>query len=174
MNRVDLVDEGVAAVEMALISTVMLLLGFGAVPLFGMARAYQNTSSAASEALRYATGVDANAHTTTTASGAHIISRRPTANDVTRFAQAAAGDSTLSVLVQVCPDGNMAACSAPADPSAPLSAASGDTVTVTVSKVVDLSLVGSLANAVGSLVGAGSIAPHGAVTISSTSTGREE
>ena len=167
-------DEGVAAVEMAIITTVLMLLAFGAMPLFAMGRAYQNTSSAAADALRYATGVDANAHSTTTSSGTVRITRRPTATDVTRFAQAAAGDATLSVVVKVCPDGVMTACTAPSDPSEPLAAVSGDTVTVTVTKVVDLSFFGSLANAIGQLVGSGDIYPNGNVSISSTSTGREE
>jgi Flp pilus assembly protein TadG len=167
-------DVGVAAVEMAIISTVLLLLAFGALPLFSMGHAYQSTNSASADTLRYATGVDANAHSTTTSSGTVIISRRPTANDVTRFAQAAANDSTLVVVVKVCPDGVMTACAAPVDPSRPLTAASGDTVTVTVSKVVDLSLFGSVANAAGTLVGGGDIYPNGTVTITSTSTGREE
>ena len=167
-------DAGVAAVEMAVISTVLLLLAFGALPLFSMGRAYQSTSSAAADSLRYATGVDANAHSTTTSSGTVVISRRPTADDVTRFAQAATGDAALSVVVKVCPDGNRAACAAPSDPSRPLTAASGDTVTVTVTKVVDLSLFGSLANAIGTLVGNGDIYPNGNQSISSTSTGREE
>lgn len=167
-------EQGVAAVEMAIISTVLMLLAFGALPLFAMEHAYQNTNSASADALRYATGVDANAHATTTSSGTVVISRRPTANDVTRFAQAAANDSTLTVVVKVCPDGVMTACAAPTDPSRPLTAASGDTVTVTVTKVVDLSLFGSLANAVGQLVGSGDIYPNGNQSISSTSTGREE
>lgn len=166
-------DEGVAALEMALITTVLLLLAFGALPLFAMGRAYQNVNSSAADTLRYATSVDANAHTANTSAGPKIT-RRPTADDVTRFAQAAAGDPTLRVTVKVCPDANMSACTTPSDTTLPLAAASGDTIVITVEKDVDLSLLGSVANAAANLVGQGDIAPDGVQTMTSTASGREE
>jgi Flp pilus assembly protein TadG len=163
-------EDGVAAVEFALISTVLLLLAFAAVPLFEMARAYQRTNSSAADALRYATSVDANAHKT----DAGVFTRRPTAKDVTKFAQAAGNNPNFTVTVKICPGGNMNACAVVSNVDAASTAVSGDVVVVTVSQSVDLSLIGSVANAIGSLVGSGNIAPHGAITITSTSTGREE
>jgi Flp pilus assembly protein TadG len=163
-------EDGVAALEMALISLVLMFLAFAALPLFAMMHAYQKTNSSASDALRYATSVDANGHTTT--SGAYT--RRPTAEDVVKFAQAAGNDSSYVVVVKICPGGVMSKCAVVADYKAASQAVSGDTVSVTVSQQVDLSLIGSLANGVGSLFGSGSIAPHNEITISATSTGREE
>ena len=47
-------DEGVAAVEMAIVLTLMLLLSFGAVPLWKMAGAYHKVSRVSAETLRFA------------------------------------------------------------------------------------------------------------------------
>ncbi len=159
-------DDGVAAVEFAIVSTLFMLLAFGALPLYQMARAYQKVAKASSSAVRYASSVDANG--TRPAPGAPI-SRRPTALEVQTFARQAVGDTTITVVTETCP-GDVTAC-APGNPSA---AKSGDGVRVTVSKDVDLGVLGPIANAVGSLVGAGSIAPEGVVTMTSTATGREE
>ena len=167
-------DEGIAALEMAVISSLLMLLAFGALPLFAMGHTYQRVNNAAADTVRYATSVDANAHSTTTAAGTTVITRRPTATDVKKFAQAAASDPTLDVTVKVCPDGDLSACVTPADPSMPLAAQSGDTVVITVSKDVDLSLFGSVANAAANLVGQGDIFPHDVRPMSSTASGREE
>jgi hypothetical protein len=166
-------DDGVAAVEMALISTVLLLLAFAALPLYSLARSYQRTNNFSADVLRYATSVDANAHETSAGSG--VFTRRPTTTDITRFVQYSANNSTLVVTVQVCDP--MTSGSSTTTNCQDLSARtpqSGDAVVVTVKQDVDLSLLGSLANGIGSLVGAGDIYPNGTVTISSTSTGREE
>lgn len=160
-------DDGVAAVEMALVLTLFMLLAFGAVPLYSMAKGQQKVSKASSSAARYAASVDANG---SRPAGGGAISRRPTAAEVAAFAQQAVGDPALTVLTEICP-GDVASLCAPGNPS---SAKSGDGVRVTVSTPVDLSVLGSIANAVGSLVGSGSIAPEGIITMSSTATGREE
>ena len=160
-------DDGVAAVEMALVFTLFMLLAFGALPLYSMMRGQQKVTKAASSAARYAASVDANG---TRPAGGGAISRRPTAAEVQTFARNAVSDTGLTVVTQICP-GDVDALCAPGNPS---SAKSGDGVRVTVSTPVDLSVLGSIANAVGSLVGSGSIAPQGVVTMSSTATGREE
>lgn len=165
MRRV--ADEGVAAVEMALVLTLFMLLAFGALPLYSMAQGQQKVSKAASSALRYAASVDANG---SRPAGGGAISRRPSAAEVESFARSAVGDAGLTVLTEICPGDDDALC-APGDPR---SAKSGDGVRVTVSTPVDLSVLGPIANAVGSLVGSGSIAPEGVVTMTSTATGREE
>jgi len=151
---------------MAIVSTLLLLLGFGALPLFSMARAYQRVDHTSASALRFAAAVDANGKRQ--ADGTYR--RRPTAAEVQAFARDTADDQSLSVTVEVCPVATPTTC-APGDPS---SARSGDTIAVTVRQTVDLSFLGSVANAVGNLVGAGDIAPDGNWTASSVATGREE
>ena len=163
-------DDGVAAIEMALISLVLLLLAFGALPVLHRASTYHSVNDASADTLRYATSVDANGHTTTT--GAYT--RRPTAVDIARFAQAASRDPDYVVTVELCPGGDLTKCTTLPLTADPTGAASGDTVRVTVAKTVDLGFFGSVANAVAKLTGGGSIAPQGVVTITSTSSGREE
>jgi hypothetical protein len=159
---------------MAIISSLLMLLAFGALPLFALMHAYQKVNGASADTLRYATSVDANPHVVrTNADGTQVISRRPTRDDITRFAQAAADDSTLAVAVTVHVGSSATARAAAADDD-PLEALSGDTVVVTVSKDVDLSLLGSVANATTSLVGQGDVFPHGIQTMTSTASGREE
>jgi Flp pilus assembly protein TadG len=167
-------DEGIAALEMGIISTLLLLLAFAALPLFAMMHGYQKVNSASADTLRYATSVDANPHVVrTNADGTQVISRRPTRNDITRFAQAAANDSALVVTVTVYQGSGTTTRTAAAGDD-PIEALSGDTVTVTVAKDVDLSLLGAVANAAAGLVGQGDVAPHGIQTMSSTATAREE
>ena len=163
-------EDGVAAIEMALISTLLLLLGFGALPILSMASAYHSVNDASADTLRYATSVDANGHTTS--SGAYT--RRPTSQDIARFAQAASRDPNLVVTVKLCPGGDLTKCAVVPLTTDASTAASGDTVQVIVTKSVDLGFLGSLANAVSGLTGQGAIAPQGVVNISSTSSGREE
>lgn len=169
MTRSPRQDDGVAALELALVSTLLLFLTFASMPLLHMLRGYQTTSSAAADALRFATSVDANV-----SSRGGTLSRRPTTQEIVDFARASVDDPTLAVTVEVCPGGTTTACAPPADPEAVLPAVAGDTVRITVAKDVDLSLAGAVANAVGSLLGSGDVAPTGTVTMSSTSTGREE
>jgi Flp pilus assembly protein TadG len=159
-------DEGVAAVEMAIVLTLMMLISFGAVPLWKMGAAYHKVSRVSAETLRFATAVTAHG---TRATPGSVLKRRPTAAEVAAFAQQAAGDTTVSVVVLVCPDDGPT-CAA-GDPS---SASSGDGITVSVSTTVDLNALGGLANAVASVGGGGEIAPQGLVTMTSTAHGREE
>lgn len=159
-------DEGVAAVEMAVVLTLMLLIAFGAVPLWRMGAAYHKASRVSAETLRFATAVTAHG---TRATPTATLRRRPTAAEVAAFAQQAAGTTPVTVSVLICP-GDGSSCTA-GDPS---SARSGDGITVSVATDVDLSAVGSLANAVASLGGGGPVAPAGVVTMTSTAHGREE
>jgi Flp pilus assembly protein TadG len=160
-------DDGVAAIEMAIVLTLLMLLAFGAVPLWKMGGAYHTVSRVSAETLRYATAVTA--HGTRATPGA-TLRRRPTAAEVAAFAQQAAGSTTVTVVTLVCPDDVAASCAA-GDPS---SAGAGDGITVIVSADVDLDALGSLANAVASVGGGGPIAPQGVVTMTSTAHGREE
>ena len=160
-------DDGAAAVEMAIVLPLLALVAFGATPLWQMASTYQRVSRASAETVRYASAVSANGARLTPGG---TISRRPTSAQVVAFAQQAAGDTSLVVTVEVCPDDDLSACAA-GDPS---TAHAGDGIRVTVSRSIDLSALGGLANAVGSLIGAGDIAPGGIVTLSSTAHGREE
>ncbi len=160
-------DEGVAAVEMAIVLTLLMVLAFGAVPLWKMGGAYHTVSRVSGETLRYATAVTS--HGTRATPGA-TLRRRPTAAEVAVFAQQAAGSTPVTVVTLVCPDDVAASC-APGDPS---SAGAGDGITVTVSTDVDLQALGGLANAVASVGGGGPIAPQGVMTMTSTAHGREE
>ncbi len=160
-------DDGVAAVEFAIVSTLFMLLAFGAMPLYSMARGYQKVSGGSTSALRYATSVDANGSRTTNPDGTTTYSRRPTALQVQAFVRDA--DPTLAVMTEI-----LTGTPATWTPGDPRSQKSGDSVRVTVSTPVDLGVLGPIANAVGSLVGAGSIAPEGVLTMTSTATGREE
>lgn len=153
-------DDGVAALEFAIVSTLFMLLAFGAVPLYSMARGYHKTATASSAAVRYATSVDANGSRT-----GGSWSRRPLASDVTAFV----GDPSLDVVTEI--RTGSPPTWAPGDPR---NAPSGAHVRVRVSTDVDLGALGPVANAVAGLVGAGSISPEGVLTMTSTATGREE
>jgi|tagenome__1003787_1003787.scaffolds.fasta_scaffold19315618_2 hypothetical protein len=159
-------DEGVAALEMGLVTILLLLLGFGLLPVLHMASAYQEVNSASAAGVRFATSLDANGRRQ--ADG--TLRRRPTAAEVVQLVRDDADDQSLVVTVLVCPYSTPDTC-VPGNPSSDVS---GDFVKVTVTRSVDLSLLGSVANAVGSLVGQGDIAPDGNVPISSTSSGRQE
>ncbi len=159
-------DDGVAALEMALVTTLLMVLAFSALPLFSMMRSYQRVNAASADAVRFATSVDANGRRQ--ADG--TLRRRPSAAEVVTFARDSADDQTLSVIVKICPASTPDTCTA----GDPLSAQSGDTIEVTVSQTVDLSLLGSVANAAANLVGQGDVAPEGNHTLTSTARGREE
>ena len=167
-------DDGVAALEMALVSGLLMMLAFAGLPLFAMMHAYQKVNGASSDTLRYATSVDANAHVVrTNPDGTQVISRRPTRDDIVQFARTAANDSTLQVTVTVY-QGTTSTPRSYTSTSDPLEAQSGDTVTVVVKKDVDLSLLGSVANAASNLAGQGDVFAHDTRTLSSTASAREE
>ena len=167
-------DRGVAAVEMALVSGLVMLLAFGGLPLFAMMRAYQKVTSASADTLRFATSLDANPHVVrTNADGSQVISRRPTRSEIQSFADTATGDGAVTVSVTVYAGTSGAARTAAANTD-PIEAQSGDTVVVVVKRTVDLSLLGSVANAAAALVGQGDVFPQDVRTITSTASGREE
>lgn len=167
MTRWQRNDEGVAALEMALVLGLILMLAFGAVPLYRMGDAYHTLSRVSAETLRYASATTPNA---TLEPDGVTLTRRPTSAMVAAFAQQAAGNTTVTVVTMVCPGDVSTAC-AVNDPS---TAVSGAGITVQVSTSVDLSEIGSVANAVGSFLGIDNIAPNGVVTLTSTAHGREE
>lgn len=159
-------DRGVAALEMGIFASVLLLLAFGALPLYAMLRASQRVSKASAGTLRYATSVTANG---TRVNG--TLTRRPTYDDVVRFAREAAGDDALAVEVTVCKG---ATCTAVSDGAAPIPAVAGDTVEVTLSSTVDLSVLGRIANATANLSGGDDPFPENDTTVSATASAREE
>ncbi len=157
-------DEGVAAVEFAIVATLFMLLAFGALPLYSMARGYQRVVAASSSVLRFAASVDANGTNT-----GGCYTRRPSAGDIAAFVD----DPTLVTAAEFSQD-SVTWLAWPADPCVAPRVTTGDDVRVRVSTDVDLGVLGPVANAVGSLVGAGSIAPEGVLTMTSTASGREE
>jgi Flp pilus assembly protein TadG len=164
MRRGD--DRGVAALELALVMSVLMLLAFGAAPLFTRMRAYQRVTKTSAATLRYATAVEPNGHRTSSGQ----ITRRPSYNEIAAFARDSANDPSPAVVVTVCKG---AACTA-ASGTGPIAAASGDVVTVKVSKTVDMSVLGRIANAAASIGGQEPFYPENDVTVTSTATAREE
>ncbi len=171
MSRLRRDDRGIAALELAIVTTVLLLLAFGALPLYAMTRAYQKVSKASGATLRYATSVASNGKRT--AGGE--LSRRPTYDEIVAFARDAADDQTLVVELSVCRAGT---CTEIADGSplhaAPIPAVAGDTVSLTIRTTVDMSLIGRVANATTSLTGGAPVFPENDVTVASTAAAREE
>ncbi|HVF06335.1 MAG TPA: hypothetical protein VNA20_15945 [Frankiaceae bacterium] len=159
-------DRGVAALEMGIFASVLLLLAFGALPLYAMLRASQRVSKASAGTLRYATSVAANG---TRVNG--TLSRRPTYDEVVRFACEAAGDDDLAVEVVVCKG---ATCTPVTDGPAPIPAVAGDTVEVTLGSTVDLSVLGRIANAAANLSGGDDPFPENETTVTATASAREE
>jgi Flp pilus assembly protein TadG len=169
MRRRD--ERGVAALELAIFSTVLMLLAFGALPLYAMLRADQQVSKASAGTLRYATSVASNGRRAADGS----LSRRPTFNEIQSFARGAAGDDSLVVVVTVCKGATCTDITADSPTRAkPIPAAAGDTVRLTISKTVSMSVLGSVANAAASLSGGEPVFPENDTTVSSTASAREE
>jgi Flp pilus assembly protein TadG len=158
-------DRGIAALELGIFLSLLMLLAFGALPLYALLRSYQRVSKASTATLRYATAVDSNAHRT-----GGVLTRKPSYDEVAAFAHDAANDPSLEVAVTVCQGGTCAAATG----ASPIPASAGDTVTVTIRQHVDMSVLGSVANAIASLSGAGKVFPDNDVTVTSTATAREE
>jgi len=170
-GRVDDGERGIAALEMGIFATLLMLLAFGALPLYSLMSAHQRVTKASAGTLRYATSVASNG--TRTAGG--TLSRRPTFDDIQAFARDAAGESDLEVVVTVCKGETCTDVTADSpDHAAPIPAASGDTVHLTLRTTVDLSVLGRVANAATRLSGGEPVFPEGEKTVTSTATAREE
>lgn len=171
MTRLVRDDRGIAALEIGIFSTVLLLVAFGALPLYSMLRASQQVSKSSAATLRYATSVASNARRT--AGG--TLSRRPTYVEIRDFAREAAGDPALDVTVTVCKG---ASCTDITDASptktAPIPAAAGDTVRLSLRATVDLRVLGRVANAAAALSGGGPVFPENRTAVTSTAGAREE
>jgi Flp pilus assembly protein TadG len=171
MSRVRRDDRGIAALELAIFTSVLLLLAFGALPLYAMGRGYQRVAKSSSSTLRYATSVAS--HGTRTGGGQ--LSRRPTYDEIAQFARDTANDQTLEVVVTVCKSGTCTdITTASPGRTSPIPATAGDTVKLTVSTSVDLSVLGRVANAASRMTGNGPAFPENDVAISATAAAREE
>lgn len=170
MRRRPAGDGGIAALELALFSTLFLLLAFGALPLYSMGRAYQKVGRSSSATLRYATAVASNGTRT-----GGVLSRRPSYDQIATFARDTANDPNLAVRVTVCKSGTCTDIdqSSP-NRAAPIPAVAGDVVRLRIETTVDMSVLGSVANAVASLTGGDNVFPHNDVTIAATADAREE
>lgn len=164
-------DRGVAALELGIFTSVLMLVAFGALPLYSMMRASQRVSKTSAATLRYATAVEANGHRTS--GGA--LTRRPTYDDIENFARETANDPTLEVVVTVCKGGTCTDITTDSpDTDSPIPAVAGDTVRLTVRTGVDLSVLGRVANAAAGMTGSDRAFPENEVTIESTASAREE
>lgn len=171
MTRLRRDERGLAALEMGIFVTLLMLLAFGALPLYALMSAHQRVTKASAGTLRYATSVASNG--TRTAGG--TLSRRPTFDDIQSFARDAAGESDLEVVVTVCKGATCTDVTADSPNHAdPIPAASGDTVRLTLRTSVDLSVLGRVANVATRLSGGEPVFPEGEKTVSSTATAREE
>lgn len=171
MTRLRRDDRGIAALEMGIFVTLLMLLAFGALPLYSMLRASQRVSKASAGTLRYATSVASNG--TRTAGG--TLSRRPTFDEIQTFARESAHQNDIEVVVTVCKGATCTDITKDSpDHAAPIPAASGDTVKLTISSTVDLSVLGRVANVAAQLSGGDPVFPENATTVSSTATAREE
>lgn len=164
-------DRGVAALEMGIFASVLLLLAFGALPLYAMLRASQKVSKASAATMRYATAVAANG--TRTAGG--TLSRRPTYDEIQTFARETADDDDLDVTVTVCRGESCTDVTAASPGHAdPIPARSGDTVRLTLRTTVDLSVLGRVANAAARIAGDEPVFQENETTVTSTASAREE
>jgi len=164
-------ERGIAALEFAMLASLLMLVAFGALPLYEMARSYQKVSKASSAALRYASAVNSNG----TRNSSGELTRRPSYDEIAQFARDAADDPNLTVVVTVCKGGTCTDIDAgSASHASPIPAVAGDTVKLTVSTTVDLQVVGRVANAASRLTGNGPAFPENDVTVTSTASAREE
>jgi Flp pilus assembly protein TadG len=167
-------DRGLAALELAIFTSVLLLLAFGALPLYSMLRSYQRMAKTSAATLRFATYVAPNG-TRNTSTGA--LTRRPSYDDIAAFARDTANEPGLVVEVSVCKGAtctDLTTATAAAVRAAPIPAAAGDSVRLTVKTTVDLSLIGRVANATSRLSGSDLKFPENDTTITATAAAREE
>ena len=163
-------DRGIAALELAMFSTLFLLLAFGALPLYSMGRASQRVGKSSSATLRYATSVASNGTRT-----GGVLSRRPSFDQIQRFARDTANDPSLVVVVTVCKSGTCTDIDeSSTNRAAPIPAVAGDTVRLHLHTTVDMSVLGTVANALSRITGGERIFPENDVTIAATADAREE
>ena len=128
-------------------------------------------SKASSATLRYASAVASNG--TRDANGE--LTRRPSYDEIARFAREAADDQSLVVVVTVCKGATCTDIDASSPTHAsPIPAVSGDTVKLKVQTTVNLQVLGRVANAASRMTGNGPAFPENDVTVTSTASAREE
>jgi Flp pilus assembly protein TadG len=146
-------DDGVAAIEFALIASVIMLLLALVWPLGDAFIQKMRLERATSDVIRYATATP-NSPAYDPNGGA--TSRRPTCQQVINefyraYGSSAAATTGVTISIPTCPD-NLAA---------------GQTVTFTVTKTSDLGPLGDLLSAAG-------VTHSSTITVSAAASGREE
>lgn len=163
-------ERGAAAVEMGVLTAVLLLLAVATVPLFQLLLAHIDLGRGAADGLRYATKARANPCSASDPAcefepdpACRDLRRRPSAAGTQRYVRQALADPTVSVTVHQ-----------PDNPTAlrePCAAAPGSRLAVTVTDQLDLGVLAAVANAASSLVGNAPMFPDETVTVSTTAVG---
>lgn len=159
-------DQGSQAVELALVSLVLLLVATAAVPLLQLGLAQNRLGRASAEGLRFATRAlpnpcragEAGCPFTDLAGCPSTLRRRPSSNEVTEYVRQAAGSPAgLTVSLD----------------HVPCESNSGQQIVLTVSHEYELGPMADAANRVAQLV-AGRAPLPATVEVRSTITGFEE
>lgn len=166
-------ERGTAAVELALIGTLLLLVAVASLPIFSLLAANRDAGQVAAEGLRFATKAQANP-CQPGADGCVFeipgpcptLTRRPSAADVERYVRTSFGDESVTVIVHV-----------PGDPETlvqPCTALPGTQLAVTASYDHDLGVLAAAANGATRLVGGEPLFPDDQARVTATAVGVEE
>jgi Flp pilus assembly protein TadG len=160
-------DTGVAAVEFALVFSLLLVVVALVWPIGELLLQKMALDRAMSDTIRYAT--TAPSYPEDNADGTSSTVRRPTCQQVDQeFAHAYGGGATTSDFSQMALSGTVSGVpTSDLCPNGPHGLRSGDTVTITVSKTVSLGPLGDLLSIAG-------ITHSSSVTVSAGASGREE
>jgi Flp pilus assembly protein TadG len=167
-------DRGLAALELGIFLSLLLVVAFGALPLYAMLHSYQRMSKTSTATLRFATSVPANGFRN---ANTGVLTRRPSYDQIAAFARDTANNPAVEVDVSVCKGEDCTALTAGTDAvvrAAPIPVAAGDTVRLTVRTTVDVAMLGKVANAASRLGGNEPVFPENDKTIASTAAAREE
>jgi Flp pilus assembly protein TadG len=143
-------DDGAAVIEFAIVLPLIVLLIFGGTFVARAAITYSTLADLSGRTARYATRVSYDA-------SAPTYALRPSAADVVTYARRAAGSN---IDVTVSPD--------------PANAHPGDLITVTLTARKDLGVIAGAANAIADVMHIGHPFGDKGLSISSTTTMREE
>lgn len=166
-------EGGVAAVEFAIVTSVLMVVAFVALPVFHLMLVNVDTGRAAGEGLRFATKAQANPCDAADSAcvfepdpSCSDLRRRPSSADVQAYIRQSLDDPSVTVTVHD-----------PADPTLvhePCEALPGTHTAVTVSRDQDLGAFAAVANAGSSLVGDEPMFVDNTVMVSATAVGYQE